>query len=108
MREARRAAPDWAVAAAELAWLLATAPEERLRQPDEAVRLAEQAVKLTGGQSIAALDVLAASYAAARRFEEAVATEERALALAISAGQSVVADGLRARLDQYRKLVAGR
>jgi hypothetical protein len=37
-----------------------------------------------------------------------VATEERALALAISAGQSVVADGLRARLDQYRKLVAGR
>jgi hypothetical protein len=67
------------------------------------VRLAEQAAKLTGRQNIAALDTLAASYAAARRFEEAVAAEEAALALAVAAGASRLADELRARLDRYRK-----
>ncbi len=101
-REARRAAPTWVVPMADLAWLLATAPDERLRQPDEAVRLAEQAVQLTGRQNIAAFDALAASYAAARRFEEAVAAQEAAVALAVAAGVPLVADELRARLERYR------
>lgn len=103
LREAHRAAPTWAVAMADLAWLLATAPDERLRQPHEAVRLAEQAVELSGRQNLAALDALAASYAAARRFEEAVATGEVALALAVASGASRVADELRVRLERYRK-----
>jgi len=102
LREARRAAPNWAVPMADLAWLLATAPDERLRQPDEAVRLAEQAAELTGRQNIAALDALAAAYAAARRFEEAVAAQESALALAVAAGVPRLADELRARLERYR------
>ena len=101
-REARRAAPNWVVPMADLAWLLATAPDERLRQPDEAVRLAEQAAELTGRQNIAALDALAASYAAVRRFEEAVAAADAALALAVAAGVPRVADELRARLERYR------
>ena len=101
-REARRAAPTWVVPMADLAWLLATAPDERLREPDEAVRLAEQAVALTGRQNIAALDALAASYAVLRRFEEAVAAQEAAVALAVAAGVPLVADELRARLDRYR------
>jgi Tfp pilus assembly protein PilF/mono/diheme cytochrome c family protein len=102
LREARRAAPSWAVPMTDLAWLLATAPDERLRQPDEAVRLAEQAAELTGRQNIAALDTLAASYAAVRRFEEAVAAEEAALALAVAAGLPRLADELRTRLERYR------
>jgi tetratricopeptide (TPR) repeat protein/mono/diheme cytochrome c family protein len=103
LREARRAAPNWAVPMADLAWLLATAPDERLRHPDEAVRLAEQAAELTGRRNIAALDALAASYAAARRFEEAVAAQEAALALAVAAGVPRLAGELRARLERYRK-----
>jgi hypothetical protein len=87
---------------ADLAWLLATAPDERLRRPEEAVRLAEQATELTGRQNIAALDALAASYAAARRFEEAVAAGEAALALAVAASAPRQADELRARLERYR------
>jgi tetratricopeptide (TPR) repeat protein len=101
-REARRAAPNWVVPMADLAWLLATAPDERLRRPDEAVRLAEQAVALTGRQNVAALDALAASYAVVRRFEEAGAAQEEAVALAVAAGVSLVADELRARLERYR------
>ncbi len=103
LREAHGAAPSWAVPMADLAWLLATAPDDRLRRPDEAVRLAEQAAELTGRQNIAALDALAASYAAARRFEEAVAAEEAALALAVAAGVPRLADELRARLERYRR-----
>jgi tetratricopeptide (TPR) repeat protein len=102
LREAHRAAPDWPVPIIDLAWLLATAPEERLRQPNEAVRLAEQAARLTGRRNIAALDTLAASYAAARRFEEAVTAEEAAVALAVAAGMPTVADKLRPRLERYR------
>jgi tetratricopeptide (TPR) repeat protein/mono/diheme cytochrome c family protein len=102
LREARRAAPNWPVPMVDLAWRLATAPDERLRQPDEALRLAERAAVLTGRQNIAALDVLAASYAAARRFDEAVTAEEAALALAVAAGMPGVADTLRARLELYR------
>lgn len=103
LREARRAAPNWAVPMADLAWLLATAPDQRLRQPVEALRLAEQAARLTGRQNIAALDALAASYAAARRFEEAMAAEEAAIALAVAAAVPRLADELRARLELYRK-----
>lgn len=101
-REARRAAPNWAVPMAGLAWLLATAPDERLRRPDEAITLAEEATALMGRQNIAALDALAASYAAARRFEEAVAAEEAAIALAVAAGVPRLVDELRARLERYR------
>ncbi|MBI3263515.1 MAG: hypothetical protein HYZ58_10250, partial [Acidobacteria bacterium] len=40
--------------------------------------------------------------AAARRFEEAVAAEEAALALAVAAGVPRLADELRARLERFR------
>jgi len=101
-REARRAAPNWVVPMVDLAWLLATAPDERVRRPDEAVPLAEQAAALTGRQHVAALDALAAAYAAVGRFEDAVAAVEAAVALAAAAGVPRVADELRARLTQYR------
>jgi tetratricopeptide (TPR) repeat protein/mono/diheme cytochrome c family protein len=102
LREARRAAPNWPVPLADLAWLLATAADERLRRPDEAVRLAQEASELTGRQNVAALDALAAAYAASRRFEDAVAAEEAALTLAVAGGMLQLAGELRARLDQYR------
>jgi tetratricopeptide (TPR) repeat protein len=102
LREARRAAVNWPVPLADLAWLLATMPDEGSRRPDEAVRLAEQATQLTGRQNIAALDALAAAYAATRRFEEAVAAAESAIALALAAGMPRMADQLRERLEKYR------
>jgi tetratricopeptide (TPR) repeat protein len=101
LRDARRVAPDWVVPLADLGWFLSTVPDPQLRKPDEAVHLAERAAALTDRRDIAALDALAASYAAVGRFDEAIAAEEAALALAV--GMPEVASGLRVRLEGYRR-----
>ena len=65
-----------------LAWVLATQPQARFRNGEEAVRLAEQACLLTGYQEPQLLGTLAAAYAEAGRFDEAVVTSEKAIELA--------------------------
>jgi tetratricopeptide (TPR) repeat protein len=65
----------------------------------EAVRLAEQAAAATRNQDPTILDILAAAYAEAGRFEEAVASVQRALALITDASKSAE---LRNRLGLYQ------
>jgi tetratricopeptide (TPR) repeat protein len=91
--------PDAPEAHAELAWLLATHSDLRIGDPSEAVRLAERASRLTDRKDAAVLDVLAAAYAAAGRFDEAMATARAALALLPS--QSERATSIQHRLDLY-------
>ena len=102
-RDALRLSPDWPPALSSLALLLATAADPQLAQPDEAVRLGERAVALTRRQDIEALDALAAAYAAAQRFDEAVEAEAAAVALAVSTATPETADRLRSRLESYRR-----
>jgi arylsulfatase A-like enzyme/tetratricopeptide (TPR) repeat protein len=86
-----------------LAWIRATAADPQLRDGAEAVRLAERACQLTARKEVVPLDSLAAAYAEARRFPEAVATAEEALARAQAVGpSSALADEIRARLTLYR------
>ncbi len=82
-REALRLKSDWPVVFNDMAWLLATHGDAAVRDGDEAVRLAERAVRLTQERHPALLDTLAASYAAAGRFDDAVATAEEAHQLAV-------------------------
>lgn len=65
----------------ELAWTLATSPAAALRNPTEAIPLAERAQHLTRGRDVRVLDALAAAYAAAGRFGDATRTIEQALQL---------------------------
>ena len=96
LREAVRLDPRDRDALAEVAWILATSVNADLRDAEEAVRLAEQAAELSGGDQAVTLDTLAAAYAAAGRFDEAVATARRALELGgESAGASAIAERLR-------------
>ncbi len=67
-------------AVASLASLLAAAPDATVRNPTEAVRLAEHAASLTGRRDANTLDVLAVAYAAAGDFDRAVAVGDEALA----------------------------
>ncbi len=60
--------PTHVLAHNNLAWLLATCPVSSLRNGKEAIKLAEQAVQLSGSRSPAILDTLAAAYAEAGRF----------------------------------------
>jgi len=52
---------------------------------------------------VAALDALAAAYAAAGRFDEAIATAQAALDSAAASGLGDVAAQLRERLAVYQK-----
>jgi tetratricopeptide (TPR) repeat protein len=90
---------DWPAALGQLAWLLATEPDASLRNPTEAVRLAERAAALTARTDAEILDTLAAAYASMGRFADAVAAAEAAEALA---PPPALAAQIRARLHLYR------
>ncbi|HYW78717.1 MAG TPA: tetratricopeptide repeat protein, partial [Thermoguttaceae bacterium] len=80
-------APEHNGAIENLAWLLATAPDDGVRDGDEAVRLAELVSKQDGSNDPATLDALSAAYAEAGQYDRAVSTAYRALDLADAQGQ---------------------
>jgi Tfp pilus assembly protein PilF len=85
-----------------LASLLANCPDENLRRPEEAVRLARQACELTKQPSANHLKILAQAYAAAGRFDMAAAKAQEGADRAQDAGDSQAADELRKWANQYR------
>ncbi|HUR17296.1 MAG TPA: tetratricopeptide repeat protein [Candidatus Limnocylindrales bacterium] len=94
--------PEAFDALVELAWLLAAHPNSTLRNPGEAVRLAERASRAPARQDIAVLDVLAVAYASADQFDRAVAAARRALAaLPADARGSELEKAIQRRLDLY-------
>ena len=74
-------------AANNLAWILATCPNHQLRDGAEAVTWAERACRLSGFTSATPISTLAAAYAEAGRFTEAVETANRALQLQNAHGE---------------------
>ncbi len=101
-REALRLEPYRVPVLTNIAWMLSTFPDDRIRNGAEAVTLAERARELTGGADPLALDVLAAAYAETGRFFEAVETARRAEAAAIGRKDARFADELRARIALYQ------
>jgi arylsulfatase A-like enzyme/Flp pilus assembly protein TadD len=93
--------PDWAGPMSEVAWILATHTDARVRAPAEAVRLAERAAELTSRRDPVVLDALAAAYAAAGDWDRATTTAETAVALA-SARSPALAEDITKRLALYR------
>ena len=89
-------------ALAGLAWIRATASDASVRNPAEAIALAERADGQTGHHDVTAIDALAAAFAAAGRFDEAVRAARQGLALAIAAGQASVAAQFRQRIELYQ------
>jgi hypothetical protein len=59
------------------------APNPKVRDPAEAVRLAAHAAELTAHKDPVVLDVLAAAYAAAGEWDRATSTAETAMALGL-------------------------
>src|SRR5436309_4647436 len=100
-KEALRLAPENVAAQSNLAWLLATSPDPSLRNGPEAVLLAEQASRSSGGKRPLALRILAAAYAEAGRFSEARATAHEALQAADDQGNVALSDFLRKEIALY-------
>jgi protein O-mannosyl-transferase len=101
-REALTLSPDMTDALNNLAWILATSPKREIRNGDEAVRLAERACQLTQFRQAMMVGTLGVAYAEAGRFDEAVATAEKAAALAAAAGDTDVAGKSRAFAELFR------
>lgn len=105
MTEYRRAIesnPQLTAALNNLAWLQATHPDAALRNGAEAVSLAKRACELTQEREPIFIGTLAAAYAEAGQFAEAVAAAERARDLAQEAGLTEVARRNEELLDLYR------
>ena len=100
-REALNVDPEYGDAQNNLAWVLATHPDKRVRNGNEAVRLAELAVKAKRGAAPGLLDTLAAAYAEDHRFEDAVTIARRAIEQAQAGGQLKLAAGIKSRLQLY-------
>jgi tetratricopeptide (TPR) repeat protein len=105
LEEALRLRPDWAPALTDLAWLLATASDDSLRDGTRAIRLAERAADLTLRRDVATLDALAAAYAAAGLFDQALQASETALRRNPA---PALAAAIRARQELYRTHIAYR
>ncbi len=101
--EVLRLMPDSLDVLGNLAWILATDDSAEVRDPARAIQLAERACALTGHKQPAMLDTLAAAYASAGRFSQAVETAKKAAALAEASGRSELAGDIRARLRLYRE-----
>jgi len=85
-----------------MALVLATFPERRVRNSTKAVELAERADHLTGNANASISATLAAAYAEAGRFSNAVETANRALRLAIDQDNTALADAIRAQITLYQ------
>lgn len=82
-----------------LAWMEATCPVAAYRNGAEAVQHAQQAIAISGREDDVNLDTLAAAYATAGKFADAIATVERAISAA-GVGQ---VDGYKSRLELYKQ-----
>ncbi len=96
--QAVRADPEFAEAYRCLAWLLATCPEKRIRNPATAIEAAWRARRLGPPGDPMMLDASAAAYASAGNFAEAVRWEQRALVAANSSS----ALRFHSRLELYQ------
>jgi tetratricopeptide (TPR) repeat protein len=103
LREAVRLAPDSPVVLNQVAWLLATQPGWDREARNEAIRLARQSSELTGNKNAGILDTLAAAFAAAGQFDQALATAQMALERASAAGDERLTSDIRVRIGLYRQ-----
>ena len=100
-REALRVDPNFVPAMNDAAHALAASPEASDRNGAEAVKLAERAIQLSGDPNPVYLDTLAAAYAEAGRFPEAIEAARKALQLAKQDNQGSLAEALQAKIKLY-------
>jgi Flp pilus assembly protein TadD len=94
--------PENGNAISNLAWVFAASPEESLRDGAQAVRLAEQALQLSGGKIPMIFRTLAAAYAENSRFSQAIETAQRGVELANSQGNPGLAAELQNNIALYQ------
>ncbi len=87
---------------AGIAWALSASTDDSVRNGAKAVELAELVDRLSGGHDPVLVSVLAAAYAEAGRFPDAVATAQRAQQLAAAQGNSSMAGVARQQIEKFQ------
>jgi tetratricopeptide (TPR) repeat protein len=98
-RETLEIDPNNVAAQSGLAWTLATAPDPALRNGAEALAISQRLSQTTEASNPMILRVLAAAYAEAGRFPEAIETTERGIGLATSQHRADLAALLQGDLE---------
>ena len=98
--EAIRLDPNYSSPYKGLAWVYATCPDDQFRDGARAVRLATRACELSGWTDAEKLSTLAAAYAEAGDFEQALKYQQKAMDL--HAGNAEFLKTAEPRLELYR------
>jgi len=101
-RQVLQVEPDLLPVLNQAAWVMATSREETVRNGAEAVRLAEHAVRGSGGRQARILLTLAASYAEAGQYPKAVEAARHAQELATQQNDRQLADGANGMITLYQ------
>ena len=105
-KEMRKRQPNNPAILNDLAWLMASSDDPQIRNPTEAINLASKACELTNHRMASVLDTLATAFASADRFDDAVETMQKALALSTAKNAKPSVSELREKLRRYES--AGR
>jgi tetratricopeptide (TPR) repeat protein len=85
-----------------LAWILATASDESIRDGARAVQLAEDVVRRAGHPNAIVLRTLAAAYAETARFSDAIETARQAIEISRATGNEGLVNDLERSITAYR------
>ncbi len=102
LRQALSHDPDKLLVLRSLAWALAVAPDSSVANAEEAIQIAKKCAEAEPGNA-ETLDILAAAYARAGKFDEAVSTATRGAGAAEESHRANLAVVIRARLAMYLK-----
>ena len=100
--EALRLDPDSLEAFNNAAWILATSPSAEYRDGPKAVQFGQRACELSSNSIPTMIGTLAAAYAEAGQFTQAIKAAERARDLATAQGQGELARKNEELLERYR------
>ena len=95
--------PANTIAANNLAWWLATAPDSAQRDGPEAMRLAERACNQTHYRQPLLMGTFAAACAQAGRFDDAISLAQQACVVAAANGQTNLLQRNQELLERYRQ-----
>ena len=105
IKKALEITPGYVLACNNLAWMLATSPEESLRNGARALELAREAYGISGDSNPMVIRTLAAACAEAGRFPEAEETAQRALRVADLQGYERLGVLIQKEISLYRSHV---
>jgi tetratricopeptide (TPR) repeat protein len=105
-RAALRVQPDHTAALNDLAWILTTEHDPRVRNVPEAIRLGTRACELSAHTNAAYLDTLGTAFSEADRWPEAIEATEKAAAIAAASGHERLASQIQNHLQLYRAKLA--